>query len=113
MKSVFSTTHSSVEMSAAVVIQAWIRGHKSRRETSNVWLTYLSSVKECEGENAETKTQVLLLKHAESREKSSKKFGSKVPASCTKGKTNPYSIYPSHKPNNDNTNNKTISTCLV
>lgn len=97
MKSPALSTHSSVETSAAMVIQAWLRGHRSRRETSDVWLSYLSSVKECEGQTTETKIQLPLLKHAELRAKFTKQTGSKDAAPCKKEKINPYSICTAQK----------------
>lgn len=93
MKPSSPNAHSSVERSAAVVIQAWIRGHRSRKETSNVWVSYLSVVKECEGEKAETKIKLPLLRHAEVRAKSVQQVEGKGSISRSKERINPYSIY--------------------
>ncbi|ESU37170.1 Hypothetical protein DHA2_151462 [Giardia duodenalis] len=92
MRSSLLSAHSGVEQSAAIVIQAWIRGHRSRKETLEVWVSYLSSVKECEGEKVEAKIRLPLLKHIEVRPKSNKQTGKVDPISCRKEKVNPYSI---------------------
>ncbi|EFO63068.1 Hypothetical protein GLP15_1789 [Giardia lamblia P15] len=105
MRSSFRTAHSSVEQSAAVIIQAWLRGHRSRRETLDVWVSYLSSVKKCEGEKIEAKIRLPLLRHVEIRSQSNKQAGKADPVSYRKEKVNPYSIclgQRGQKPKNSN-----------